>query len=68
MGIHTSPTTTNIRPMDRQAEATERDGWVTPEDWSRKRTVPAADINDPITIEMMGLWRWVQPEAAAEPV
>ncbi|AWP17387.1 Hypothetical protein SMAX5B_020349 [Scophthalmus maximus] len=57
MGIHTSPITTNISPMDPQAEATERYASVTPDDWSRKRTPPAAHIRDPITITMMGLWR-----------
>ncbi|KAG7226532.1 hypothetical protein INR49_003854 [Caranx melampygus] len=56
-GIHTSPITTNISPMDMQAEATEWDASVTPNDWSRKRSPPAADIRDPITITMMGLWR-----------
>lgn len=60
MGIHTSPTTTNINPMDRQAEATERDGSFPPDEWSRKRRTPAANIRDPIMMLMMALWRKAQ--------
>lgn len=64
MGIHTSPTATNITPTDRQAEATERVSSVTPDDWSR-RSAPAADIRNPITITMMGLWKTDQLGLAA---
>lgn len=65
MGLHTSPITTNTNPMDRQAEATERVVSATPKDWRRKRSPPAVDIRDPITITMMGLWRYAQPGVAA---
>lgn len=56
-GIHTSPNTTNINPMDRHAEATEWDDSVTPEDLKRNRRAPTADMRDPMTIAMIGLWR-----------
>ncbi|MEQ2242536.1 hypothetical protein ILYODFUR_036761 [Ilyodon furcidens] len=68
MGIHTRPTTTNISPMDRQAEATERDTSITPTEWSKKRSAPAADIRNPITIVVMALWRKAQPGDAAAAV
>lgn len=65
MGIHTRPTTTNIRPMDRQAEATERDGASPPDERSRKRRTPAANIRDPMMMVMMALWRKAQLGPAA---
>lgn len=65
MGIHTSPITTNISPIDMHAEATERGTSATASDRSRKRSPPTTDIRDPITKTMMDLWRKAQPGVTA---
>lgn len=61
MGIHTSPSTTNISPMDTHAEATERGTSTASSERRRNRSPPTADIRDPITMTMMDLWRKAQP-------
>lgn len=65
MGIQTSPSTTNVSPMDTHAEATERGTSAASSKRSRKRSPPTADIRDPITMTMMDLWRKAQPGVTA---
>ena len=55
MGIQTSPTTTNIIPMDRQTGAVAWGVSVTPDEWRRISTAPAPSIRAPITMTMIGL-------------